>query len=184
MICQWVKINTKSYWLAGKRGQWVRLWDLAEVINTGVLHERAILLAVYTVRHRAKISYCTDGPLLSVNAGRHSGTWPGSLRTHWDTHTSTHIIYDAHIRITVPRQALHESEERGNQPAAATGVCLWHRDESSFRNIKKGEVRQFYPNNITSHKSKRTVLHFMSFCSGELTRFRVFPSWLLYTQRN
>lgn len=44
VISQWVKISTKSYWLTGERrdgGQWARLWDLAVVINTGVLPEGA-----------------------------------------------------------------------------------------------------------------------------------------------
>lgn len=43
-ISQWVKIGTKSYWLTGEKrdgGQWARLWDLAAVINTGVLPEGA-----------------------------------------------------------------------------------------------------------------------------------------------
>lgn len=44
VISQWVKISTKSYWLTGEKrdgGQWARLWDLAVVINTGVLPEGA-----------------------------------------------------------------------------------------------------------------------------------------------
>lgn len=44
VISQWVKIGTKSYWLTGENrdgGQWTRLWDLAVVINTGVLPEGA-----------------------------------------------------------------------------------------------------------------------------------------------
>lgn len=44
VISQWVKISTKSYWLTGEKGdggQWAWLWDLAVVINTGVLPEGA-----------------------------------------------------------------------------------------------------------------------------------------------
>ena len=76
-------------------GQWQRLWDLAQVINTGVLHEGAIPLCVYTVRHSAKISYCTAALVLSVNAGQHSRGWPGI--SHTDTHT--HKDVNAQIRL-------------------------------------------------------------------------------------
>lgn len=84
VICQWLRINTKSYWLAVEReGQRTmrRLWDLTRVINTGwVLHEESRGVgphAVYTVRHTAKSSYCTRGPVLSVRAGKHSRRRPG-----------------------------------------------------------------------------------------------------------
>lgn len=68
------------------------LWDLAEVINTGVLHEGAIPLCVYTVRHRAKISYCTAALVLSFNAGRHCRGWPGISHKNRHTHTLTQTL--------------------------------------------------------------------------------------------
>lgn len=63
------------------------LWDLTKVINTGVLHEGAIPLCVYTVRHRAKINHCTGALVLSVSAGRHCRGWPGISHTHQHMHT-------------------------------------------------------------------------------------------------
>lgn len=77
------------------------LWDLAKVINTGVLHEGVIPLCVYTVRHRAKISYCTAALVLSVNAGQHCRGWPGISNTQPQPqpHTHTHTDVNAQIRL-------------------------------------------------------------------------------------
>lgn len=94
VISQWVAISTKSYWLTGEKrdgGQWVRLWDLAVVINTGVLPEGAsdsVFIQSDTEQRSTIVQprWCCQSTQGSTAGG------VALARTHATAHTHAHVI--------------------------------------------------------------------------------------------
>lgn len=70
------------------RGQWVWLWDLSEVINTGVLHGGVFPLCVYTVRQSK------DQPLCSCTGAvsQRRAALQEVSHTHTHTYTSRYAL--------------------------------------------------------------------------------------------